>query len=167
MNIDTNDAISSNIQNLVEDQSNFQERSHLNSPINVMEMRASGKRNKYGVSGSPIKLSARRSIINIDTNDTISSSIQNLVEDRSNFQERSHLNSPINLMETRESGKRNKYGVSGSPMELSTRRSTRNIDIRETIQTNTHGTMDLSPIYELDDSVSSNIQNLVEDRSNV
>merc|ERR1719242_152443 len=172
INIDTNDATSSNIQNpenLVEDRSNFQERSHSNSPINLMETRESGKRNKYGVSGSPIELSTRRSKINYDTSDATSSNIQNLEEDRSNFQERPHWKSPINLMETRESGKRNKYGEFGSLIELTTRRSTRNIDMKETIRTNTHGITNLSPIYELDDGISSNIQNLenlVEDRSN-
>merc|ERR1712141_633273 len=114
--------------------------------------RESGKRNKYGVSGSPIELSTKRSIRNIDTNDDISSNIhnlENLVEDQSNLQERSHLNSPINLMETRESGKRNKYGVSGSPMELSTRRSKINFDTSDATSSNIQ-----------------NLENLVEDRSN-
>merc|ERR1712080_51675 len=45
-----------------------------------------------------------------------------------------------------ESGKRNEYGVCGSPIELSTRRSIINIDTRETSRRNTHGTMDVSSV---------------------
>merc|ERR1712183_66715 len=44
------------------------------------------------------------------------------------------------------SGIRNEYGVFGSLVELSRRRPMRDIETRETIQTNRHGTMDVSPV---------------------
>merc|ERR1712141_514579 len=160
------------LENLVEDQLNFQERSHLNSPINLMETRESGKRNKYGVSGSPMELSTKRSIRNIDTRETIRTDMQGTMDmspvNPNARRPRSYsMDTPIYLNEdtkkakvytpprskvssvegspVRGSGKRNKYGVIGSPIELSTRRLIRNINTRETIRTNTHGTMDMSP----------------------
>jgi len=146
------------------------------SKVSSMEgspVRESDKRNNYVVFGSPIELSTRRSIRNIDTRETIRTNTygtmdmspanlharrptsysmdtnvclnESTTKAKGNTPTRAKVSS-MGESPVRESGKRNEYGVCGSPIELSTRRSIRNIDARETIQTNLHGTMDVSPV---------------------